>query len=212
MEAGRGDKRVHSRGDQEHVPRSLRHTVGSVAGADRGHGHRGRALQLWSVRAGHQTERGRSEPAAVALRRGLRGGERAAGSLAPLRAAGCGRRGGVLGVLLFLGGLGLLLHEIAAIPGEDALRLFLLTSALMWAAACWRWGSPLFAGLSRSPQSSCCSRKCRSDAFSGSWWALCWPASPRSVSTTGRWHRHTGVPRWSCCWLRWRPPTLRSTS
>ncbi len=52
------------------------------------------------------------------------------------------------GILLFLGGLGLLLHEIPAIRGEDALRLFLLTSALMWAAACWRWGSPLFAGLS----------------------------------------------------------------
>jgi hypothetical protein len=52
------------------------------------------------------------------------------------------------GILLFLGGLGLLLHEIPAIPGEDALRLVLLTSALTWAAACWRWGSPLFAGLS----------------------------------------------------------------
>src|SRR5580765_3192118 len=52
------------------------------------------------------------------------------------------------GILLFLGGLGLLLHEILAIPGEDALRLLLLTSALTWAAACWRWGSPLFAGLS----------------------------------------------------------------
>jgi hypothetical protein len=52
------------------------------------------------------------------------------------------------GVLLFLGGLGLLLNKIPAIPGEDALRLFLLTSALTWAAACWRWGSPLFTGLS----------------------------------------------------------------
>src|SRR5262249_57484634 len=52
------------------------------------------------------------------------------------------------GILLFLGGLGLLLHEIPAMPGEHALRLFLLTSALTWAAACWRWGSPLFAGLS----------------------------------------------------------------
>jgi hypothetical protein len=52
------------------------------------------------------------------------------------------------GNLLFLAGLGLLLHQIPAIPGEDALRLFLLTSALTWAAACWRWGSPLFAGLS----------------------------------------------------------------
>jgi len=52
------------------------------------------------------------------------------------------------GIVLFLGGLGLLLHEIRAIPGEHALRLFLLTSALTWAAACWRWGSPLFAGLS----------------------------------------------------------------
>jgi len=52
------------------------------------------------------------------------------------------------GILLFVGGLGLLLREIPAIPGEDALRLFLLTGALTWAAACWRWGSPLFAGLS----------------------------------------------------------------
>jgi hypothetical protein len=52
------------------------------------------------------------------------------------------------GILLFLGGLGLLLHEIPAISGENALRLSLLASALMWAAACWRWGSPLFAGLS----------------------------------------------------------------
>jgi hypothetical protein len=52
------------------------------------------------------------------------------------------------GIVLFLGGLGQLLHEIRAISGEDALRLFLLTSALTWAAACWRWGSPLFAGLS----------------------------------------------------------------
>jgi hypothetical protein len=52
------------------------------------------------------------------------------------------------GILLFLGGLGLLLHEILAIRGGDALRLFLLTSAVTWAAACWRWGSPLFAGLS----------------------------------------------------------------
>lgn len=52
------------------------------------------------------------------------------------------------GMLLFLGGLGVLLHEVSAIPREDALRLFLGTSALTWAAACWRWGSPLFAGLS----------------------------------------------------------------
>ncbi len=52
------------------------------------------------------------------------------------------------GILLFLGGLALLLRQIRAIPGEDALRLFLLTSALAWAVACWRWGSPLFAGLS----------------------------------------------------------------
>ena len=52
------------------------------------------------------------------------------------------------GTVLFLGGLGVLLQEISAIRGEDALRLVLLTSALMWAAACWRWGSPLFAGLS----------------------------------------------------------------
>ena len=51
------------------------------------------------------------------------------------------------GILFFLVGCRLLLHEIHAIPGEDAWRLILLTSALTWAAACWRWGSPLFAGL-----------------------------------------------------------------
>ena len=52
------------------------------------------------------------------------------------------------GIVLFLGGLGLLLHEILAVGDEGTLRLFLLMSALSWAAACWRWGSPLFAGLS----------------------------------------------------------------
>jgi hypothetical protein len=52
------------------------------------------------------------------------------------------------GILLFLCGLALLLHEIPKMPSENVLRLFLLTSALMWAAACWRWGSPLFSGLS----------------------------------------------------------------
>ena len=51
-------------------------------------------------------------------------------------------------IVFCLGGLGLLLREIPAIPGEDTLRLILLCSALTWAAACWRWGSPLFAGLS----------------------------------------------------------------
>jgi hypothetical protein len=52
------------------------------------------------------------------------------------------------GILLFLGGLGLLLNQIPAIRGDEALRLVLLTSALTWAAGCWRWGSPLFAVLS----------------------------------------------------------------
>src|SRR5262249_60173795 len=52
------------------------------------------------------------------------------------------------GLLLFLGGLGLLVNQIPAIRGDEALRLFLLTSVLAWAAGCWRWGSPVFAGLS----------------------------------------------------------------
>jgi hypothetical protein len=70
------------------------------------------------------------------------------GSLAPPRAAGRRRRGGVLGDRPLPRWTRSASHEIRAIPGEDALRLFLLTSALTWAAACWRWGSPLFAGLS----------------------------------------------------------------
>jgi hypothetical protein len=52
------------------------------------------------------------------------------------------------GIVLFLGGLGLFLNHVPAIRGVEALRLFLLTSALTWAGGCWRWGSPLFAGLS----------------------------------------------------------------
>jgi hypothetical protein len=52
------------------------------------------------------------------------------------------------GILFFLVGCHLLLHAIHASPGEDVWRLFLITSALTWAVGCWRWGSPLFAGLS----------------------------------------------------------------
>jgi|RhiMethySRZTD1v2_1073278.scaffolds.fasta_scaffold10493_11 hypothetical protein len=73
--------------------------------------------------------------------------ERLEGSLRLARRGAAGAAA-FWGIVLFLGGLGQLLHEIRAISGEDALRLFLLTSALTWAAACWRWGSPLFAGLS----------------------------------------------------------------
>jgi hypothetical protein len=32
--------------------------------------------------------------------------------------------------------------------GEGGFRVFLLVSALTWAVSAWRWGSPLFAGLS----------------------------------------------------------------
>jgi hypothetical protein len=51
------------------------------------------------------------------------------------------------GIALFLGGLGLLLHVLRMRP-DPALHAFLLASALAWAASAWRWGSPVFAGLS----------------------------------------------------------------
>ncbi len=52
------------------------------------------------------------------------------------------------GIVLFLAGLGLFLHVVLAIGGDAAFDALLLASALTWAAGAWRWGSPLFAGLS----------------------------------------------------------------
>src|SRR5258708_36902753 len=63
-------------------------------------------------------------------------------------------RGGVAGagsscgIVLFLAGLGLFLHVVLAIGGDAAFDALLLASALTWAAGAWRWGGPLFAGLS----------------------------------------------------------------
>jgi len=52
------------------------------------------------------------------------------------------------GNIFILGGLGIFLSEAQHVEGERALDAVLLASALVWAASCWRWGSPLFAGLS----------------------------------------------------------------
>jgi hypothetical protein len=52
------------------------------------------------------------------------------------------------GNILVLAGLGIFLSEGQRIGGERTFDAVLLASALMWAASCWRWGSPLFAGLS----------------------------------------------------------------
>src|SRR6185369_12444700 len=50
--------------------------------------------------------------------------------------------------VFLLAALGLFLHEGLGIRAERALDVVLLASALVWAAGCWRWGNPLFAGLS----------------------------------------------------------------
>ena len=52
------------------------------------------------------------------------------------------------GNILVLAGLGIFLSEGQRIGGERTFDAVLLASALVWAASCWRWGSPLFAGLS----------------------------------------------------------------
>src|SRR5262249_42844879 len=52
------------------------------------------------------------------------------------------------GGVFVLGGLALFLSEDRRIPWERTLQSVLLASALIWAASCWRWGSPVFAGLS----------------------------------------------------------------
>lgn len=63
-------------------------------------------------------------------------------------------RRGVAGAGAFWGcaytvvGLGLLLHAGRWVGDDRALSTTLLVSTAVWAAACWRWGPPLFAGVS----------------------------------------------------------------
>lgn len=52
------------------------------------------------------------------------------------------------GNIFVLAGLGLFLVEVHRIGDDRALDAVLLAGALVWAPTCWRWGSPLFAGLS----------------------------------------------------------------
>jgi hypothetical protein len=52
------------------------------------------------------------------------------------------------GIVLFLAGIGVLIHSVVPLRGDGGFRVFLLVSALTWAVGAWRWGSPLFAGLS----------------------------------------------------------------
>ena len=53
-----------------------------------------------------------------------------------------------LGVGFFVAGFSLFLIEILHVRRGDAIDALLIASALAWAAACLRWGSPLFAALS----------------------------------------------------------------
>ena len=52
------------------------------------------------------------------------------------------------GSVFFLAGLALFLHEQLRIRSDPAFDVVLLASVLVWGAGCWRWGHPLFAGLS----------------------------------------------------------------
>lgn len=52
------------------------------------------------------------------------------------------------GIVLLLVGLGLFILDGAGVNFERALDAVLLVGALVWAAGCWRWGHPLFAGFS----------------------------------------------------------------
>ncbi|MFI5374216.1 MAG: hypothetical protein ACHQ8D_06265 [Candidatus Rokuibacteriota bacterium] len=53
----------------------------------------------------------------------------------------------VLGVGLFLVGLGLTLVETVRLRDDDAIDALLVAAVLTCGLAAWRWGSPLFAGL-----------------------------------------------------------------
>jgi hypothetical protein len=52
------------------------------------------------------------------------------------------------GSVFLLVGLGLFILDGAGVNFDRALDAVLLAGALVWALACWRWGNPLFAGLS----------------------------------------------------------------
>jgi hypothetical protein len=54
----------------------------------------------------------------------------------------------LLGVAFFLVGLGIFLTETLKVRYDDAIDVLLIASVFAWGAGCWRWGSPLFAGLS----------------------------------------------------------------
>jgi len=53
-----------------------------------------------------------------------------------------------LGVLFFLVGFGLFLVQTVEMRLDDGLDGMLLAGVVAWGAACWRWGSATFAGLS----------------------------------------------------------------
>jgi hypothetical protein len=53
----------------------------------------------------------------------------------------------VLGVGLLLVGLGLTLVETVRLRDDDAIDVLLVAAVVTCGLACWRWGSPLFAGL-----------------------------------------------------------------
>ena len=52
------------------------------------------------------------------------------------------------GGVFCLTGLALFLHEHLRIRSDPTLDVLLLASVLVWGGGCWRWGSPLFAGVS----------------------------------------------------------------
>ena len=53
-----------------------------------------------------------------------------------------------LGVVCLLVGFGLFLSETVHMRLDDVLNGMLTAGFVAWAAACWRWGSPVFAALS----------------------------------------------------------------
>ena len=73
---------------------------------------------------------------------------RRAGSFPALGAA---RRAGataLLGVGFFLVGVGLVVVDTVRLRGDDAIDAILVAGVLTCGLAGWRWGSPVFAGLS----------------------------------------------------------------
>jgi hypothetical protein len=66
----------------------------------------------------------------------------------PLARRGAAGATSFWGLLLILVGVGVLLQESLKLRVADALDAVLLSAALAWGAGCWRWGNPIFAGLS----------------------------------------------------------------